>query len=115
MSHSFTCISGSIHQGSNEFGTLSRGRQCSFMVLSALLRNKSHTCDLWNSAVIDQILLYGDQIFVEALENGQIPDHEQLSVNVLPNTLYSPIDNCIGHTYKKSCISCNRKVIPSPD
>ena len=41
-----TSIRGSIHQGHEAFSEHSRGRQCSFMSLAALLFNRSNSVDL---------------------------------------------------------------------
>ena len=69
------CLQGSIHQGSQFFNELSRGRQCAFMAFHALL-----SCDtelpvqLWTTEFIDQILIKGDRMFLHALTNQLIPD-----------------------------------------
>ena len=59
-----TSIRGSIHQGQEAFSEHSRGRQCVFMSLAALLFNLSNSVDLWKQTNIDDILCHGDrQVF----------------------------------------------------
>ena len=55
-----TCIRGSIHQGHEAFSEHSRGRQCAFMSLSALLFNRSDSVDSWTQTDIDAMLFHGD-------------------------------------------------------
>ena len=44
---SMTCIQGCIHQGHEAFSEHSRGQQCAFMSLSALVFNQSDSVDSW--------------------------------------------------------------------
>ena len=48
-----TTIQGSIHQGHEAFSEHSRGRQCAFMSLAALLFNRLNLVDLWTQKNID--------------------------------------------------------------
>ena len=48
----FTTIQGSIHQRHEAFSEHSRGRQCAFMSLAALLFNRSNSVDLWTQTNI---------------------------------------------------------------
>ena len=61
-------VCGSIHQGHEQFSIHSRGKQCSFMSLSALLtaRNIPDLLD-WNSTTIDNVLMQGDNMYLLAL------------------------------------------------
>ena len=52
-----TSIRGSIHQGHEAFSEHSRGLQCAFMSLAALLFNRSNSVDLWTQTNIDDISL----------------------------------------------------------
>ena len=60
-----TSIRGSIHQGHEAFSEHSRGRQCAFMSLAALLFNRSNSVDLkgfeYSLTLLDEInsLMYG--------------------------------------------------------
>ena len=47
QSLSMTCIRGSIHQGHEAISEHSRGRECAFMSLSALVFNRSDSVDSW--------------------------------------------------------------------
>ena len=57
MSNATCFVRGSIHQGDSQFSNISRGRQCSFMSLLALLC--ANSCDIltWTSDIIDRIPL----------------------------------------------------------
>ena len=68
-----TTIQGSIHQGHEAFSEHSRGRQCAFMSLAALLFNRSNSVDLWTQTNIDDILCHGDRIYLHALTNKMVP------------------------------------------
>lgn len=83
----FAC--GSIHQGNERFSSESRGRQCSYISLSALLVDQTIPVFEWNSPTIDSILLLGDRMYLHALGNGLIPNAESLSVDNLPTVVRS--------------------------
>lgn len=89
---------GNIHQGHESFSSLSRGRQCSFMSLSALLNVQSVPLLEWNSTVIDKILLQGDIMYLKAIQNRQIPQQEYPSLDDMPNIVqyYSVTNNFFG-------------------
>ena len=84
MSNATCFVRGSIHQGDSQFSNISRGRQCSFTSLSALLC--ANSCDIltWTSDIIDRILIEGDAMYLKAFEERSIPDEETLSLNYLP-------------------------------
>ena len=81
----FAC--GSIHQGHERFGRQSRGKQCSFMSLSALLTAQTISVDKWDSTIIDHVLVEGDKMYLNAYNNGLIPREELLSLNNLPTVI----------------------------
>ena len=58
---------GSIHQGHEQFSDESRGRQSAFMSLSAQLCQQSLPIQQRSSERINQILLEGDHLFLNAL------------------------------------------------
>ena len=59
-----SCLSrGSIHQGHEGFSGQSRGKQCSFMRLSALLTTQTIPVIEWNSTTIDNTLVQGDNMY----------------------------------------------------
>ena len=84
-----TTIQGSIHQGHEAFSEHSRGRQCAFMSLAALLFNRSNSVDLWTQTNIDDILCHGDRMYLHALTNKMVPDTNSLSVEDLPEVATS--------------------------
>ena len=95
------CLQGSIHQGSQFFNELSRGRQCAFMAFHALL-----SCDtelpvqLWTTEFIDQILIKGDRMFLHALTNQLIPDTSSLLVSHLPVLVFTGTESSIRVGYE---------------
>ena len=85
----FVC--GSIHQGHHRFSSQSRGKQCSFMSLSALLTAQVIPVFEWNSTTVDSVLLQGDNMYMNAFENDLIPREDFLSLNHLPTVVHLPI------------------------
>ncbi len=80
-------LSSDIHQGDELFSVQSRGKQCAFMSLSALLTARNIPLNLWSSITIKYALLQGDKMFLNALDSGLIildPAVELLSVENLP-------------------------------
>ena len=75
---------GSFHQAHERFSEVSRRRQCAFMSFSALLCAQSFTVQQWSTNTIDQILVEGDKMYLNALENGDIPDADVISLADLP-------------------------------
>lgn len=84
-----TSIRGSIHRGHEAFSEHSRGRQCAFMSLAALLFNRSNSVDLWTQTNIDDILCHGDRMYLHALTNKMVPDANSLSIEELPEVATS--------------------------
>ena len=78
---------GSIHQGHERFSCQSRGKQCSFMSLSAFLSAQTVPFLFWNSATIDNVLVQGGSLYLTAFENGDIPPEGFLLVNELPTVV----------------------------
>ena len=76
---------GSIHQGDSRFSDISRGRQCAFMSLSALLIANCGDISAWTTETVDRVLYEGDSMFLKAFEERSIPDEETISLNYLPN------------------------------
>ena len=79
----------SIRQGDNRFSDVSRGRQCAFMSLSALLCANSNDILTWTTETIDGILIEGDVMYLKAFEERSIPDEETISLNYLPDRVLS--------------------------
>ena len=76
-------VRGSIHQGHEAFSEHSRGRQCAFMSLAALLFNRSNLVDLWTQTNVADILCRGDRMYLHALTNKMVPDANTLSIEEL--------------------------------
>jgi len=81
---------GSIHQGNSRFSDVSRGRQCAFMSLSALLWANSSPVLTWKSQTVDEILIEGDTLYLKAFEDSSIPDEETISLDYLPDHVLFP-------------------------
>jgi hypothetical protein len=65
--------SGSIHQGHERFSAQSRGKQCSFMSLSAILTAHVTTSVVeWNMSIIDDVILQGDNVYLNAFQKYHI-------------------------------------------
>ena len=64
------------------------------MSFSALLCAQSFSVRHWDTATVDQILIEGDRMYLNALESQSIPDTDTLSLIYLPNqarsTVHSP-------------------------
>ena len=89
MTHDIS-FQGSVHQGDPCFNPLSRGRQCALMTLAALLYSETFSVQRWTLDLIDQILFLGDQLFVQALLAGQIPDEPTLQFKDIPTIIRCP-------------------------
>ena len=76
-----------IHQVDQRFSSLSRGRQCCFMGLSALLFELGSQVCQWTAENVDHILSVGDKMYLYSLQKGLIPDTETLSINKLPSAV----------------------------
>ena len=84
-------LSANIHQGNDLFSMYSRGRQCAFMCLSALLTARSNPVVVWSKTTLNNVLLQGDSMYLEALNNVLIvsdPGVDLLSINNLPSVVY---------------------------
>ena len=80
-------ISANIHQGDELFSVHSRGKQCAFMSLSALLTARNVPFSAWSFATINNVLIQGDKMYLRALNNGLLildPGVEFLSIANLP-------------------------------
>ena len=80
-------VSANTHQGAECFNTESRGKQCAFMSLSAILTAERIPLFEWSQSTIDNILVQGDYMYVKALNNGLFginPGIELTSIDNLP-------------------------------
>ena len=92
---------GSIHEGDSRFIDISRGRQCAFMSLSALLWANSSDILTWKSQTIDEILIEGDAIYLKAFEDRSIPDEGTISLDYFPDQVLFPTIRTVVATNAK--------------
>ena len=69
MLNAILSIAGSSHQGHERFSETSRGRQCCFMSFKALLCAQSFPVQHWDTGTVDQILIEGDRMYLNAIES----------------------------------------------
>ena len=111
-----TAIQGSIHQSHEAFSEHSRGRQCAFMSLAALLFNRSDSVDLWTQTNIDDILCHGDCMNLDALTNSLSVEH-LLEVATLQNNSEHCLDfnkfyqGCIDRSFCGDGPFCSLKQV----
>ena len=63
------------------------------MSFSALLCAQSFPVQHWDTATVDQILIEGDRMYLNALESQRIPDTDTLSLIYLPNQARSTVQS----------------------
>ena len=83
-------LSSEIHQGDDLFSVQSRGKQCAFMSLSAVLTAQNIPLIDWSKTTLNNVLLQGDKMYLQALDNGFVvlePGVEFLSVDNLPKVV----------------------------
>jgi hypothetical protein len=83
-------LSSEIHQGDDLFSVQSRGKQCAFMSLSAVLTAQNILLIDWSKTTLNNVLLQGDKMYLQALDNGFVvlePGVEFLSVDNLPKVV----------------------------
>jgi hypothetical protein len=83
-------LSADIHQGDERFRVHSRGKQCAFMSLAALLTARNIPLNLWSRITFNNASLQGDIMFLDALDSGFIildPGVGFLSVENLPTVV----------------------------
>ena len=98
-------LSSNIHQGDEHFSVESRGRQCALMSLSAVLTARNIPLTGWSRTTVDNVLLQGGKMYLEALNGSLIVDVGFLSVDNLPKAVgasccqsmfsYEILDYCI--------------------
>lgn len=63
------------------------------MSFSSLLCAQSFPVQHWDTATVDQILIEGDRMYLNALESQRIPDTDTLSLTYLPNQARSTVQS----------------------
>ena len=92
-------LSANIHQGDELFSVHSRGKQCAFMSLSALLTARNIPLSAWSFTTFNNVLIQGDKMYLRALNNGLLvldPGVEFLSIDNLPTIV--TVNNSFFHT-----------------
>ena len=80
-------VSVNTHQGGECFSIESKGKQCSFINLSASLVAECIPLKEWSQSTINNVLLQGDCMYINALNNGLFginPGLELTSIDNLP-------------------------------
>ena len=83
-------LSADFHQGDERFSVHSRGKQCAFMSLSALLTARNIPLSSWSRITFNNVLLQGDKLYLKAINTGFIkldPGIDFLSVEHLPKVI----------------------------
>ena len=83
-------LSAYVHQGDDFFSAQSRGKQCVFMSLWAILTAENMPLIDWSKTTFNNVLLQGDKMYLRALNNGLIVlelSIEFLSVDNLPKVV----------------------------
>ena len=99
-------LSSEIHQGDDLFGVQSRGKQCAFMSLSAVLTAQNIPLIDWSKTTLNNVLLQGDKMYLQALDNGFVvlePGVEFLSVDNLPKVV--SVTSCMNMFSYEICDS----------
>ena len=91
MSDADLTVNGSIHQADCRLSDVSRGRQCAFTSVSALLLNVQTPTVFRNGRPTQSMrLIEGDAMYVKAFDDDTIPDTETLSLTYLPDRVHWP-------------------------
>jgi hypothetical protein len=99
-------LSSEIHQGDDLFSVQSRGKQCAFMSLSAILTAQHIPLIDWSETTLNNVLLQGDKMYLQALDNGFVvlePGVEFLSVDNLPKVV--SVSSCTNMFFYEICDS----------
>ena len=80
-----------IHQGGELFSVeQSRGKQCAFMSLSAVVTAQHNPLIDWSTTTFNNVLLQGDTMYLKALNSGLVVLDQRvefLFVDNLPNVV----------------------------
>jgi hypothetical protein len=83
-------LSSNIHQGDDLFSVHSRGKQCSFMTLSVILKAHDMPLTDWSKQTFDNVLVHGYNMYIKALNSGLLildDGVEGLSIDDLPTVV----------------------------
>ena len=80
-------ISANNNQGNEIFSPQSRGKQCAFISISALLTARHIPLMNWTSTIFDNVLFRGDEMYLQSLNGSLILENARdsfLSLDELP-------------------------------
>jgi hypothetical protein len=78
-------LSSNIHQGDDLFSVHSRGKQCAFMTLSAILTTHNMPLTEWSKQTFDNVLVQGDNMYLKALNSGLLILEDGVEVLCIDN------------------------------
>ena len=84
----FLCAT--MHQGDEHFSVQTRGKQCAFMSIVAVVTAQNNPLIDWSTTMFDNVLSQGDQMYLKALNKGLIvleQGVEFLSTDNLPKVV----------------------------
>ena len=61
-----------MHQGDERFSVQTRGKQCAFMSLAAVITAQNNPLIDWSTTMFHNVLSQGDQMYLKALNKGLI-------------------------------------------
>ena len=79
-----------MHQGDERFIVQTRGKQCAFMSLAAIITAQNNPLIDWSTTMFDNVLSQGAQMYLKALNKGLIvleQGVEFLSIDNLPKVV----------------------------
>ena len=84
----FLCAT--MYQGDERFSVQTRGKQCAFISLAAVITAQNNPLIDWSTTLFDHVLSQGDQMYLKALNEGLIvleQGVEFLSIDNLPKVV----------------------------
>ena len=84
----FLCAT--MYQGDERFNVQTRGKQCAFMSLAAVITTHNNPLIDWSTTMFDNVLSQGDQMYLKVLNKGLIvleQGVEFLSIDNLPKVV----------------------------
>ena len=106
-------LSADFHQGDEHFSVHSRGKQCAFMSLSALLTAQNIPLSSWSKITFNNVLLQGDKLYLKAINTGFVvldPGIDFLSVEHLPKAI-GVSSSCINMSNNFSYEICHSNMV----
>ena len=91
-------LSTDIHQGDERFNILSRGKQCAFMSLSAILTARHSLLIDWSKNTFNNVLLQGEKMYLKAhLDRA---NYSEQQIHEMPTWIKTNIEEyTVGEQY----------------